>query len=124
MLIEEFNILPVPCLHISETVCYIKSSTERMKCNEEVHHQCICQKADLHVQFCRTTLFKNTSANVGIKLYNKLPNTVKKLENIWEFKKRIIFYCNTLFIQWMNIRPTRFYCQSFVIMHNFIIFMY
>jgi hypothetical protein len=26
--------------------------------------------------------FKNTSSNVGIKLYNKLPNTIKKLEKI------------------------------------------
>jgi hypothetical protein len=46
------------------------------------------QKKDLHVQFCRTTVFKNSSVNVGIKLYNKLPNTIKELEKIREFKKK------------------------------------
>jgi hypothetical protein len=62
---------------------------EKMKCREEVHDHCTCQKKkkDLHVQFCRTTLFKNTSTNVGIKLYNTLPNTIKKLEKTWDFKK-------------------------------------
>jgi hypothetical protein len=49
------------------------------------------KRIDLHVQFCRTTLFKNTSANVGIKLYNKLPNTIQKLEKIGDFKKRLMY---------------------------------
>jgi hypothetical protein len=46
------------------------------------------KKKDLHVQFCRTTLFKNSSVNVGIKYYSKLPNTIKELEKIREFKKK------------------------------------
>jgi hypothetical protein len=51
-----------------------------------------------------SAVFKNTSANVGIKLYNKLPNTIKKLEKIWDFKTRLTcFYCKPLFIQWMNM---------------------
>lgn len=33
------------------------------------------------------TIFKNTGANVGIRLYNNMPNTIKKLEMICEFKK-------------------------------------
>ena len=53
---------------------------EKMIYNEEIHDQCTHQKLDLHIQFCRTTLLKNSSANVGKKLYNKLPNTVKRLE--------------------------------------------
>jgi hypothetical protein len=61
---------------------------DKMKCNEEVHDYCTRQKKDLHVQFCRTTLFKNSSVNVGIKLYNKLPNTIKELKKIREFKKK------------------------------------
>jgi hypothetical protein len=60
----------------------------KMKCNEEVHDHCTCQKKNLHAQFCRTTLFKNSSVNVGIKLYNKLPNKIKELEKIWKFKKK------------------------------------
>jgi len=59
---------------------------EKMKYNEEVHDHCTRQKSDLHTQFCRTTLLKNSSANVGIKLYNKLPNTVKILGKIQYLK--------------------------------------
>jgi len=51
-----------------------------MKLNEEMHDHCMCHKSDFHVQFCRTTFLKNNVANVGIKLYNKLPAKLKKLE--------------------------------------------
>jgi hypothetical protein len=65
---------------------------EKMNYNEEVHDHCPCQKSDLHTQFCRTALFKNSSANVGIKLYNKLPNTIKRLDKIQEFKRRLKYF--------------------------------
>jgi hypothetical protein len=81
-LFKELNILPLPCLYISEAVCCVKSNMEKMKYNEEVHDHCTCQKSDLHTEFCRTTVFKNSSANMGIRLYNKLPYTTKRLETI------------------------------------------
>jgi hypothetical protein len=58
----------------------------------EVHEHCTRQKPDLYVQLCRITLFKNSSTNMGIKLYNKLPNTIKKLETIWVFKQRLKYF--------------------------------
>jgi hypothetical protein len=67
-LFKDLNILPLPCLCISEVVCCVKSNIEKIKYNEEVHDHYTRQKSDLHTQFCRTTLFKNSSANVGIKL--------------------------------------------------------
>jgi len=98
-LYKDLNILPLPCLYISEVVCCVKSNMEKMKYNEEVHDHCTCQKSDLYIQFCRTTLPKNISANVGIKLYNKLPNTIKRLPKIQEFKRRLKYlYCNTFAI--------------------------
>jgi len=62
---------------------------EKMKYNEEVHDHFTRQKSELHIQFCRTTLLKNSSANVGIKLYSKFPNTIKRLPKIQEFKRRL-----------------------------------
>jgi len=76
-LFKTLNILPLPCLYISETVCEIKSNMEKMKYNREIYDHCTRQKSDLHTQFCRITLFKNNSANMGIKLYNKLPYAIK-----------------------------------------------
>jgi hypothetical protein len=55
-------------------------------------------KNHIHTQFCRTTLLKNSSTNMGIKLYNKLPNTIKRLDKIQEFKERQVFFTATLFL--------------------------
>ena len=91
-LFKNLNILPLPCIYISEVVYCVKSNMEKMKCNGEIHDHCTRQKLDLHTQFCRTTLLKNSGANVGIKLYNKLPNTIKRLDKIQEFKRRLKYF--------------------------------
>jgi hypothetical protein len=91
-LFKDLNILSLPCLYISEVVCCVKSNMEKLKYNEEVHDHCTRQKSDLHIQFCRTTLFKNSSTNVGIKLNIKLPNTIKRLEKIQKFKRRLEYF--------------------------------
>lgn len=49
-------------------------------------------KSDLRVQFCKTNFLKNRGANVGIKLYNKLPNKLKKLEKIQKFKRKLKYF--------------------------------
>jgi uncharacterized protein (DUF1786 family) len=84
--------LPLPCLYISEVVCCVKSDMENMKYNEEVPDHCTHQKSNRHIKFCRTMLFKNSSSNVGITLYNKLPNTIKRLEKLQQFKRRLNFH--------------------------------
>jgi hypothetical protein len=91
-LFKDLNILPLPCLYTSEIVCCIKANMEEMKYNEEVHEHCTCQKSNLHNQFCRTTPFKNGSAKVGIKLYNKLSNTIKRIKMVQEFKRRLKYF--------------------------------
>ena len=60
-----------------------------MKYNGVLHDHCTCQKSDFNIQFCRTAIFKKNSGNVGIKLYNKLPNTIKRSEKMQEFKRRL-----------------------------------
>jgi hypothetical protein len=79
----------MPSLYISEGTHYVKSNIENMELNEEIHDHGTCHKLDLHVQFCRTTVFKDNVVNVGIKLYNKLPNKITKLEKLQEFKRKL-----------------------------------
>jgi hypothetical protein len=74
---------------MSEVVCRVKSNWEQVKQNEEIHDHYTRQKSDFHTQFCRTTLYKNSCENAGIKLFNKLPNTIKRVERTQEFKRRL-----------------------------------
>jgi len=46
------------------------------------------------LNYAETTLLKNNSANMGIKLYNKLPNTIKRLDKMQEFKKKTELFFN------------------------------
>jgi hypothetical protein len=39
-LFRDLNILPLPCLYISEVICYTKSNIEKMKLNDENHDHC------------------------------------------------------------------------------------
>jgi hypothetical protein len=96
---------------------------EKIKYNEV--QTIVHAKNHLHTQFCRTTLCKNSSAYVGIEFYNKLPNTIKRLEKIQEFKRRLEYFLQQQFyIQWMNIHPLRFYSYSFIIMYTlFLVFI-
>ena len=57
--------------------------------NKEVHDYYTRQKLDVHHQFCRTNVAKNSGINMGIKLYNKLPPVIKNLEMTHEFKSRV-----------------------------------
>ena len=63
-----------------------------MKYDRDIHDYGTRQKSHLHTQFCRTTLLKNKSSNMGIKLYNKLPNTIKRLDKIQEFKRKLNYF--------------------------------
>jgi hypothetical protein len=87
-LFTDLYILPLPCLYISEVVCRVKSNWEQVK-QKEIHDHYTCQKSDFHAQLCRTTVYKNSCENVGIKLFNKLPNTIKRVERTQESKRRL-----------------------------------
>ena len=67
-LFKTLNILPLPCMYISETVCGIKSNMEKKKYNREIHDYCRRQKSDFHTQFCRTTLLKRDRGSTVVKV--------------------------------------------------------
>jgi hypothetical protein len=88
-LFTDLGILPIACLYMLEISCYIKVNIEKFHKNAEIHSHNTCQKLNLHVQFCRTDVFKNGVVNAGIKLYNRLPNQIGKLEKIQQFKRKL-----------------------------------
>jgi hypothetical protein len=83
------NILPIPCVYVLEIVCYIKVNKGGLKKNSDRHAHNTCHRSDFQTQFCKMDIFKRRVNNVWVKLYNKLPNYLKNLENISVFRKQL-----------------------------------
>jgi hypothetical protein len=71
-------------------------------------------------QFCRIIILRNGVANLGIKLYNKLP---KKLEEIQEFKGKLKYFLLQHIFNSVDEYLSEYY-QLFVTMHTFIILVF
>ena len=48
-----------------------------MAINSDIHNYNKRRKLNFHVQHCNTALFKRSVINIGISLYNKVPNQIK-----------------------------------------------
>lgn len=57
--------------------------------NTETQNHNTCQSTDLHIQFCRTSVFKKSTVNTGIKIYNKLPSQMRKLKQKQHFMREL-----------------------------------
>jgi hypothetical protein len=54
--------------------------------NSDIHNYNTRRKLNLHVQYCKTVL-KKSVMNMGISLYNKVPDQIKQKDNFNSFKK-------------------------------------
>jgi hypothetical protein len=73
--------------YIVEVSCYIKRYKGCPKQNLSIHGHNMGSKLNFHVEFCNT-LFQKCVVNLGIRPYNKLPESIKKnLDNFKLFKK-------------------------------------
>ena len=86
-LFKDLNLLPLPCMYIFGIVCHVKLRLEKSEQNNVVHNHNTCQKLNLHAQFCRTNAYTKGVLNMGIKLYNKIPNKIRETEKMRQFKK-------------------------------------
>jgi hypothetical protein len=62
-----------------------KSSLEQ---NVHIHSYNTRRKLDLHIQFCNTVLFRGSVLNMGIRLYNKVPDHLNN-DNFKTFRRKI-----------------------------------
>jgi hypothetical protein len=84
---KDYNILTVASLYILEVICFIKKYKESFEHNIRVHTHNTQRKLDLRVQYCNTALFRKSVVNMGIKLYNKVPDHIKMRDNFGSFKR-------------------------------------
>jgi hypothetical protein len=95
-------ILPLPCVYISEMVCWIKYYWGKPETNSDMYDYNTRHKTDLHPLTCRTNIKKNNGLSMGITLFNKLPEQLKWKLNIDSKIMLRSIYCKMYFIQWMN----------------------
>jgi hypothetical protein len=91
-LFRTLGILPLPCVYISEMACWTKDHWDKLKLNSDLHDHNTRHKSDLHPLTCRTNLTKHNGLNMGITLFNKLPDQLKKLETKRKFKNNVKKY--------------------------------
>jgi len=84
---KDYNTLIVVSLHVLDETHYIKKYKDSLKQNVHIHNYNMQRKLVLQVQFCSTVLFRKNVACVGIRLYNKVPDHIKKKKNFKSFKR-------------------------------------
>ena len=85
---RELNILPLPSLHILESVYFIHCNKNYFKLNSDYHDHFTRTAKHIHLDTHRTTKYINSIAHQGINLYNKLPISVKNLDSK-KFKHKV-----------------------------------
>jgi len=79
----------IKCVYIKESVCYIKLNNKGLKQNSAIHDHQTRHRLDFQTHIFRTNMLKKSVNNLGTKLYNRLPNHLKNLEDLKPFKKQV-----------------------------------
>ena len=105
----------------------LKRYKGNLKQNITIHGHNTRSKLNLHVQFCNTVLFQKSLVNMGYKLYNNVPESIKKLDKLRFFTKRIKILNIELFLllSWwvftVYSKESLYICtRSLVIINRFI----
>jgi len=86
-----FNILTLPSIYIFETLCFLRTQfKELFESNEGGRYP--IRHNYLHYPIHRLTLFEDGAFYSGLRLHNALPNELKKLNKLSEFKTSLKCY--------------------------------
>jgi hypothetical protein len=72
-----------------EILCYIKVNIGKYEQISVIPDHNIRHRKDFHIQYWRTEVRKNSVKNLGKRLYNKLPNHIKCVEDIQHFRRKL-----------------------------------
>jgi hypothetical protein len=79
----------VTSIYILGVMCYTKRYKGTVKRNLSIHDHNMRSKLNFHVDFCITVLVQKSVVNVGIKLYNTVPEFIKKWIPLNSLKKEL-----------------------------------
>lgn len=86
---KELNLLTVPCIYILEVLLFVKQNVDKFVTNNKYHDYDTRKGADLCVPNHNLSIYENNPTYLGIKLFNKLPDNIKILNNIRKFKNSV-----------------------------------
>jgi hypothetical protein len=86
-LFKDCKILTVTSLYIYWKCCFIKKYRTAIQKNEQIHDHNTRINMNLYIKPCNTNLYKKSVINMGIRLYNKVLNNIKKVEECKPYKK-------------------------------------
>ena len=76
-LFKELNILTLASLYIFEITCFIRKYCQSLEQNYQFHQHNTRRKLDIHVKTQKTELYKKSVINMGTRVYNNLPKSLK-----------------------------------------------
>lgn len=85
----KFNILTVPSLFIFELCLYVFSNSNKFKRNCDIHHINTRNSENLHTNLTKSKVAFRSPHNMGPLLFNKLPNDIKIIKTISQFKLKL-----------------------------------
>ena len=85
---DSFRHLKIYSLYIHETILYVK---EKCNCtvNKQIHTHNTRNTKDYHIYGHNLEIYNSKPSVAGCTYYNKLPNNIKEIENINQFKKKL-----------------------------------
>jgi hypothetical protein len=89
----------MPLLYILEVLCFINKNKKYLNKNCDIHNHNTRSKSDLHIQSCNTPQYQKSVINMGIRLFNNLPDRIKMVDNYKSFKRevKLILFQNSFY---------------------------
>jgi hypothetical protein len=112
-ILKDFKILTMPSLYFLEVLCFINKNKKNLNNKCHIHNHNTWRKCDLHVQSCNIytyihihihspiqypreydwiwnmTQYQKNVINMRIRLFNNLPDRIKKVDNQKSFKRAV-----------------------------------
>ena len=109
-LFKKLNILPLHSQYILSLLLFVVKNMDIFTTNSDVHPINTRHRSDLHPPLIKLTKYKKGVYYSGIKIFNSLPQNIKKLaENVKKFKLTLkkflltgLFYTSEEYFDWTS----------------------
>lgn len=81
-LFVKLRVMPLPCIYIYQCLLFIKYNISNFKTNADIHNYGTRHCTDIKKDFCQYSKSLNSFRCLSIKLYNRLPLSIRSLSNI------------------------------------------